>query len=208
MEINEKFYKLSKEKQMLIINAGLECFGKYGYQKANTEMIALKAGISKALLFHYFKNKKIFYLYLCEFCIEVSKKSIDLNEVEKITDFFELIEYSLLAKWKIISEYPYMSNFALNAYYSKNEDITKDVNENIEKELVKSFDIYFKNIDLTKFKDEIDPKYIYHMLVLLSEGYLIEKQRSNISMDFESAIVELRRWQDILRNSSYKEEYR
>ena len=63
MQINEKFYMLPKEKQQIIINAGLECFGQYGYQKANTERIALKAGISKALLFHYFINKKNFYLW-------------------------------------------------------------------------------------------------------------------------------------------------
>ena len=36
MQINEKFYMLPKEKQQIIINAGLECFGQYGYQKANT----------------------------------------------------------------------------------------------------------------------------------------------------------------------------
>lgn len=63
MIINEKFASLSQEKQMEIINAGLECFGQYGYKKANTEQIALKAGISKGLLFYYFRNKKTFYFF-------------------------------------------------------------------------------------------------------------------------------------------------
>lgn len=52
----EKFLELPEEKQDKIRNAGMEYFGKYGYKKANTQDIADKAGISKGLLFYYFKN--------------------------------------------------------------------------------------------------------------------------------------------------------
>ena len=63
--MNQKFFALSKEKQMRIINAGMEYFGKYGYKKAVTDDIANKAGISKGLLFHYFDNKKKFlYIFI------------------------------------------------------------------------------------------------------------------------------------------------
>ena len=62
------FFKNPERKQDRIIQAGMECFGKNGYQGANTDEIAEKAGISKGLLFHYFKNKERFYLYLCKFC--------------------------------------------------------------------------------------------------------------------------------------------
>lgn len=207
MKINEKFYSLPKEKQQMIINAGLECFGQYGYQKANTEKIALKAGISKALLFHYFINKKNFYLFLCEFCKEVSADLLDMNEMMRITDFFALIDFSMQTKWKIMTKYPYMSNFALHAFYSQDEEITQDMNEYMEKELEDSFDTFFKNIDFSKFREDIDPKYIYRMLVMLSEGYLIEKQRSNTPIKFDEAVAELKRWQNILKRASYKEEY-
>ena len=36
----EKFLELPNEKQLKIINAGFEYFGKYGYKGANTEDIA------------------------------------------------------------------------------------------------------------------------------------------------------------------------
>ena len=42
----ERFLELPNEKQLKIINAGFEYFGKYGYKGANTEDIANKA-ISK-----------------------------------------------------------------------------------------------------------------------------------------------------------------
>ena len=63
----EKFLELPNEKQLRIINAGFEYFGKYGYKGANTEDIASRAEISKGLLFYYFKNKESYYLFLCEF---------------------------------------------------------------------------------------------------------------------------------------------
>ena len=82
----EKFEELPSEKKMRIINAGLECFGQYGYKKANTDLIVEKAGISKGLLFYYFKNKETFYLYLCDFCSKVSLEAVDVAEMSAITN--------------------------------------------------------------------------------------------------------------------------
>lgn len=63
----EKFLELPNEKQLRIINAGFEYFGKYGYKGANTEDIASRAEISKGLLFYYFKNKESYYLFYVNF---------------------------------------------------------------------------------------------------------------------------------------------
>ena len=56
--MNEKFYKLSAEKQQRIINAAYKAFSQNAYKKAPMSEIADEGGISKALLFHYFTNKK------------------------------------------------------------------------------------------------------------------------------------------------------
>ena len=55
--MNEKFFALPEEKQERIINAAMEVFGKNEYKRASTDLIAVKAGISKGLLFYYFHNK-------------------------------------------------------------------------------------------------------------------------------------------------------
>ena len=62
--MNEKFQSLSQEKQQAVINAAMEVFGKNEYKRASTDLIAAKAGISKGLLFYYFRNKKELYLSL------------------------------------------------------------------------------------------------------------------------------------------------
>ena len=54
----ENFEKLPCEKQTEIINAAIEVFGRNEYKKASTEEISRRAGISKGMLFYYYKNKK------------------------------------------------------------------------------------------------------------------------------------------------------
>ncbi|ANB57099.1 bacterial regulatory s, tetR family protein [Anoxybacillus sp. B7M1] len=48
------FEKQPQEKRALIIKVAIEEFVKNGYEKASTDVITRRAGISKGLLFHYF----------------------------------------------------------------------------------------------------------------------------------------------------------
>ena len=90
-QINEKFYTLPKEKQQNIINAGLEVFSKNEYKKASTDEMAAKAGISKGLLFHYFKNKKTFYFFLFEYAINLLEDLLQKSNITEEMDFFRLL---------------------------------------------------------------------------------------------------------------------
>ena len=65
--MNEKFFTLSPEKQARITNAAPEVFARNDYKHASTDDIAAKAGISKGLLFYYFRNKQSLYLYLYDY---------------------------------------------------------------------------------------------------------------------------------------------
>ena len=70
--MNEKFFSLPEEKQQAIINAGLRVFSQNTYKKSPVSEIAKEAGISKSLLFYYFRNKKELYLFLWEKCAQVT----------------------------------------------------------------------------------------------------------------------------------------
>ena len=56
------FDALPPERQEAIIRASVEGFGRNSYKEASTEDIARRAGISKGLLFFYFRNKNALYL--------------------------------------------------------------------------------------------------------------------------------------------------
>ncbi len=65
-----------------IIEASFQEFGRHGYEGASTNQICQAAGISKGLLYHYFKSKENLFFSVCDRCIQ------DLENVfEK--DWFE-----------------------------------------------------------------------------------------------------------------------
>ena len=56
-----EFKDLPKARRQKIMDAAMEEFAAHDYRGANTETIAARGGISKGLLFYYFKNKKSLY---------------------------------------------------------------------------------------------------------------------------------------------------
>lgn len=76
--MNDKFFNLPLEKQQRIINAAYKVFSQSSYKKAPMSEIADEGGISKALLFHYFTNKKELYFYLWNSAIEMTRKIIQI----------------------------------------------------------------------------------------------------------------------------------
>lgn len=205
--MNEKFLELPREKQLRIINAGMEYFGKYGYQKAVTDDIAARAGISKGLLFYYFHNKKSFYMYLYQQCEDILKEYIADNQINQMTDFFDIMSYGAEKKMELLNDYPYMMNFILKAFYSQTAILQEDVNQMIHESMNDVFEKYFYNVDFSRFKDDVDPRKIYEMLTWMSEGYLLDKQRLPQPISIEEMIEEFNEWKDILRRMCYKEEY-
>ena len=146
--MNEKFFALPEEKQERIINAAMEVFGKNEYKRASTDLIAVKAGISKGLLFYYFHNKKELYMYVYNFLIEIMKDQIADTTFLELTDFFELLRYAGAGKAVMLEKHPYILDFAMRAFYSENEivsDTLKSFNT-MQEEVM--YQMYFAKIIL------------------------------------------------------------
>jgi AcrR family transcriptional regulator len=54
----EQFENIRKSKKALIMDTALDLFANHGYYPTSISMIAKKAGISKGLLYNYFKSKE------------------------------------------------------------------------------------------------------------------------------------------------------
>ncbi len=118
-----------------------------------------------------------------------------------------LYAFGIRTKLKIWSDYPYMYDFSLRMVLFQDEKVSASVNDYLAENFDTTFDEYFKNIDFSRFKEDIDPKYIYKMFSWLSEGYLSEKHRTNQPIVFEEAIAEFEKWKAMIKQISYKEEY-
>lgn len=205
--MREEFFNLPKEKQLRIINAGLEVFGKNEYKRAVTDDIAAKAGISKGLLFYYFRNKKALYMYLYNYLSDVITESVMDDNVVKITDFFELIEYAIKKKIDVLEKNPYIMDFALRAFYSDKEEVAEELSNDLVEKTSNLLEIYFGNVNFSKFKEDANPRKILQMLFWLTDGYMHEKRRIGKEVDINKIVEEFNCWTKMLKKISYKEEY-
>lgn len=205
--MNNKFYELESEKQLAVINAGLEVFANNEYKKASTQEIATKSGVSKSLLFYYFHNKQELYEFLFSYATDIVKENVVQNDFIKLTDFFEIMEYATNVKIKILSNTPHILNFLTRSYYAENSEIKDNLGKSNSEIVKNNYDTYFNNINTEKFKDGINPRDIYEMLMYMSIGYIYEEQKYNNNISIETIMKKYETWYTILKNSVYKPEF-
>ena len=191
--MNDKFFKLPLEKQQRIINAAYKVFSENSYKKAPMSEIADESGISKALLFHYFTNKKELYMYLWMNAIEMTRKAVTEYKTLETDDFFEMLKRSLLSKCSLMRDYPHLYAFSLRAYYETAPEIHKSIQENFNDVSKASEMIVFEKIDISKFRKDIDIKTMYAEIFYAVDGYMLKKYRSNciIANEIEEEIIVL-----------------
>ena len=61
------FMRLTPEKQQTVFNAAAAEFARHGYDAANTNVIARRAGVSVGSLFQYFSTKQSLFLALVDY---------------------------------------------------------------------------------------------------------------------------------------------
>lgn len=203
--MNEKFFTLSKEKQAKILNAAMEVFARNEYNRASTDVIASKAEISKGLLFYYFHNKKELYLYVYNYVEKVVENAVVDDTFSGITDFFDMLEYAANMKADLMKENPYILEFATKAFFSKKEDVSEDLNRINTEQITQLYGQYFQGIDYSKFREGIDPLYLYKMLVWMTDGYMHQMEQSGVKLKVDDIQQEFHRWVTMMKKMVYKE---
>lgn len=181
--MNERFFSLPEEKRQAIINAGYRVFSQNSYKNSPMSEIADAAGISKSLLFHYFRNKKALYLFLWDKCAQTTIEYLTRYGCYGQGDLFESMERGMRAKMEIIRLYPDMANFTIKAFYEKDPEISAAIQ--------KSYHAYFNlkadrtrlNLNPDQFIPGLDVAMMYREMYWASEGYLWEMvQRGSVDM--------------------------
>lgn len=131
--MKESFFSLPEEKRMAIINAGYRVFSQNSYKHSPMSEIAAAAGISKSLLFHYFRSKKELYMFLWDTCARTTIEYLEKYHCYESTDLFESMERGMMAKFEIFHRYPDVASFAIKAFYEKDPEISKAVQESYRK---------------------------------------------------------------------------
>lgn len=149
---------MDEEKRNKIINSAIDEFAKLPYEKASTNNIVKNAGISKGLLFHYFGNKKDLYDKVVEFVLQTLLEQISAQIDWNETDIFERIKQTVIFKIKLGQKYPKMFDFVFNMLSNSNAKSVEEIMIIYEKYGINIGsilnDVYTKNIDYCKFKDQ------------------------------------------------------
>ncbi|SES87221.1 TetR/AcrR family transcriptional regulator [Anaerobranca gottschalkii] len=182
----EKFHSLDEEKRTRIINAGLKEFGLNGYKNARTDNIVQEAGISKGLLFHYFGTKKKFFEFLLDYAIKISEEL--LEKINLDADVFVRLRENTLMKMELLKKNPDLFNFLITISEKDEEDIKRETKKKLAQFSQKAYEKMFSGLDLTKFKDDINPQQGIEIIIWTIEG---------ISNKFMREYVKAQKVQDI-----------
>ncbi|HWR23739.1 MAG TPA: TetR/AcrR family transcriptional regulator [Feifaniaceae bacterium] len=75
--MTELFERIPAEKRMRILETAMEEFARCGYENANTNTIAKKAGISVGSLYQYFTGKEDLFLTTVKHCSAALKETLE-----------------------------------------------------------------------------------------------------------------------------------
>lgn len=205
----DKFFNLEKEKQDRIINAAIKEFAQNGYEKASTNEIVKEAGISKGLLFHYFKNKQQLFLFLFEHSTQILLEKI----LEKIDwgekDIFVRYRQIAMVKLELFHVYPELFNFVKNTYSKSAGPVKNDLNVKGKELFEQTFKRLFSDIDLSKFKKGIDITKAINTINWTLEGFAYQQQEKVINLSIEEihieeALAEMETYMEMLKNAFYE----
>ena len=176
--MNASFFTLPEEKRNRLINVAYQVFARHEYKKASMSEIAAAAGISKSLLFYYFRNKKELYLFLWDCAVAETKRAMAEWGTAETDDFFELLTRSLRAKCSVMRAYPYLHAFSTRAYYEQEPDIRSGVQRCYQREAEHCEEVLWGRIDSSVFRPELDISLLYQEILWVSDGYLRQMYQS------------------------------
>ena len=202
----DNFLHLPEEKQAAILDGALITFGNNGYKKASVSDIAKAAGISKAMVFHYFGTKKSLYLFLIKKCYDLIVNEVNEMFDNSVTDFFDRIIMASNIKVSILKKNPNIYPFLTSVYFEDNEEVKEDIKAFIDSSEDFSKKIAFDGMDTSKFKDNIDSKQVFKILLWMADGFANSTKLRN-GKDIETLCDEFYDCMYLLKNNLYKEEF-
>jgi len=178
----KKFLSLPPEKQNKIVTAAMTLFGEVGYKKAYISEIASAAGISKALIFHYFSSKKGLYAYLVYYTGKIVMTEAQHERDTAGKDFFDRALITIKFRLTLKSRYPAMNAFIDSVF---NED-DKEVAADIERLLAIATDMH-ASLTLAPgeeklFKSGASPQHVIKLVDKYAEG-IVGTFSTNDSVD-------------------------
>jgi TetR/AcrR family transcriptional regulator len=211
---SEQFLNLPPEKRSEIIQACLAEFAEYGYDAASTNRMVERAGISKGVLFKYFKDKENLFHYVCHETIQFWLDDLRIPDTESYSDLFALLKKVAIRKIEMSKRYPAAYRLLLR--------ITQNPEHPVYAKIVHTFDDITQKYmaDVTrllpqdKLRPGVDWSQAITLVLWISEGiqdkYLGTAPETTDGESFDAFCAQLLEEMDqyfaILKHGIYREE--
>lgn len=149
----------------------MEEFAKHAYNSASTNRIVEKAEISKGILFHYFKNKKGLYLYVLRHTVEVMMQRYEAAMPQFDRDVFDRILQMSVFKLELMEQFPIEHELMTKATQETVAEVQHDVMTLISEVTGKGMTMLFGDMDLSKFRPDIDIQKAIEVITWTLESY-------------------------------------
>lgn len=208
------FLAISETKQDVILRAALREFGRYGYDKTSVDQVAKAAGISKSMVFHYFKNKPGLYLYLLNHSLNTLEnffKQLDI-QLEGL-DYLEKYQKMTQAKMVAVMKYPEIFEFSTMIYvHPENAEVNPEVYQLFQNVLKYRMELLNKLLAVEgedAFREDIEPDLAKQYINWIFEGFAqnFASQMGDtplIDCDIDESFAEFDRIVEDLRKLFYK----
>jgi len=165
-----KFLSLPQEKQNRIVDAAMGLFGEVGYKKAYISEIAAAAGISKALVFHYFGSKKGLYSYLVYYTGKIVMTEAQQDRDTANKDFFDRVAITIRFRLSIKKRYPAMNAFIDSVFNEDEPEVAADIDrlKAIATDMHSSVNVGSDEAGF--FKSGVDPLQVVDLIEKYTEG--------------------------------------
>lgn len=176
--MKKTFARIPAEKREKIIQACIDEFGEFGYEKSSTDRIIKKAGISKGGLYEYISSKKDLFFYIVEYSYtQLYDYLRERIKDEKISLPSDILDRNKLVSKLAIDFYQAHPGFIslINKTYHMGD---REVEEQIHKCFASQFLDIFGDVDLSALKYPKD-----RILDLLS--WLLHRTRQEFLQELE-----------------------
>ena len=183
----KKDTKERREKQ--IYKAALKVFSKYGYYKADMDIIAQRAEIGKGTVYRYFESKKNLFVSLVEWGLNQLKDEI-LTSIEGIDDVIERINTALEVYFNFYKNHKGFYRILVYEKYNFMDEIAKKFKEKYFAHLHIIENVFHQGIQKGVFKN-IDTRCASFALVGITDALLFKWLFENKSSCFDEELAAL-----------------
>lgn len=203
-----EFLKQDDQRKDRILEAALIEFSDKGYKKASTNTIVREAGVSKGLLFHYYKSKKDLYILLFNHANQVIEEEVyaEVNFADR--DVLNRLYQATITNIEAHEKHPmFVKLFELNSLVEDKELIEATNDIKLEKR-IRIYEKAFNNIDYYLFDDTINIDRSLEVIKWTIDRITDDwnrKNHTNLSpIAFETLSMDVSHYLDLFRSAFYR----